>query len=181
MGLASISVWGSQRPSDMAAHYAIRHDVFVNEQGVLLMTDVDQWDSQPGVVHALAANGNTCAGTVRLYPMGDQGLWKGDRLAVVRSQRTTAVGAQLVRFATATARSRGGLVMIASVQLPNVRFFERLGWTRDGEPKDFYGLPHQPMRFDLTTAPPLSWMGRPDGLTFDGVAAERETALCPAA
>jgi hypothetical protein len=31
-----------------------------------------------------------------------------------------------------------------------VRFFERLGWTRDGGAEIYCGLPHQPMRIALT-------------------------------
>ena len=35
--------------------------------------------------------------------------------------------------------------MVAHIQLPNVAFFERLGWRRRGEPDDYVGVPHQPM------------------------------------
>ncbi len=180
MSKSRIPVWGAQRDDDLAAHYAIRHQVFVNEQGVLVQTDVDEHDSNPGVVHALAARGDHCAGAVRLYPLDDQGRWKGDRLAVLRNHRATIIGAQLVRFATATASSLGGDVMEASVQLANVKFFQRLGWTCDGETRVFFGLLHQPMLFDLHAAPPLNWPSRPDGLIYDRASGEQEHILCPA-
>ena len=176
-----ISVWHATQKADLAAHYAIRHDVFVNEQGVLMFTDVDEWDEEPGVVHVLAARGRRCAGSVRLYPLDGDGRWKGDRLAVHKNHRTTVVGAQLVRFATAAAAARGGKVMEASVQLPNVKFFQRLGWTCDGDERAFYGMLHQPMLFDLTKAPPLNWPGRPDGLITGDLSKNGGEAICPAA
>ena len=64
---------------------------------------------------------------MRLYPLGD-GLWKGDRLAVLPTARVHRLGAALVHFAVATAGSLGGSRMVAQVQVSNVRFFERLGW-----------------------------------------------------
>ena len=51
--------------------------------------------------------------------------------------------------------------MEASVQLPNVRFFEWLGWRRSGEPFRYYGLPHQLMLFDLTKVPAVDFGTRP--------------------
>ena len=42
--------------------------------------------------------------------------------------------------------------MTAHIQLANVRFFERLGWTRAGEPEIYAGLVHQPMSIALPTA-----------------------------
>ena len=178
---SAISVWRAADKADLAAHYAIRHDVFVNEQGVLLFTDVDRWDDQPGVVHVLAARGPHCAGSVRLYPLDGDGRWKGDRLAVLKNHRKTVIGAQLVRFATATAAARGGEVMEASVQLANVAFFQRLGWVSDGAERTFFGLLHQPMLFDLSTAPPLDWPGRPDVLVTGALQENGGEAICPAA
>jgi predicted N-acetyltransferase YhbS len=64
--------------------------------------------------------------------------------------RAHNIGAPLVRYAVATAGALGGAVMVAHIQPPNVRFFERLGWTRDGDAEIYCGLPHQPMRVALT-------------------------------
>ncbi|MDC0359352.1 GNAT family N-acetyltransferase [Acidimicrobiales bacterium] len=146
-----VACWAADQ-SDISCHFAIRHQVFVEEQGVMVFTDVDDWDRTPGTLHMIGASGNDMAGTVRLYALDDSGLWKGDRLAVLTSHRASHVGARLVRFAVATAAAAGGLVMHATVQLPNIRFFERLGWHRDGPAAQHYGLPHQPMAIDLPGA-----------------------------
>jgi GNAT superfamily N-acetyltransferase len=89
-------------------------------------------------------------GAVRLYPLDAAGeLWKGDRLAVLPEHRACHLGARLVRFAVATAGSRGGRRMIAHIQLPNVRFFEHLGWRAEGSPAPFHGVEHQLMAIGL--------------------------------
>jgi len=177
---STITVWCTEKKIDLATHYAIRQQVFVNEQGALVFTDVDRWDGHAEVVHVLAARGHICAGTVRLYPIDDHGGWKGDRLAVLKAHRVTVLGAQLVRFATATAAVQGGQFMEASVQLANVKFFQRLGWSCDGDEYSYFGLPHQPMLFDLSTAPPLKWKGRLDSVTLDEQIDIGRELLCPA-
>jgi len=156
---ATVSVWRATGP-DLAPHYAIRHRVFVIEQRALELTDLDARDIGKTTIHVLAAQGAYAAGTVRLYPL-EGGLWQGDRLAVLPSHRSSMVGAELVRFAVATAAARGGDVMRAQIQLPNVRFFERLGWIRSGDPAPYCGFDHQLMHFDLAQASDLHWPARP--------------------
>lgn len=175
-----VAVWAARRSEDLAAHYAIRHSVFVVEQGVLTLTDVDENDSLPDVVHALASRNGECAGAVRLYPLESAGRWKGDRLAV-RKRHRMRVGGHLVRFATATAAALGGQVMEASVQSPNVLFFQRLGWTCEGPETSLYGIPHQQMLFDLSKAPPLEWPARPRDLVMDWIKEQDQTPLCASA
>jgi putative N-acetyltransferase (TIGR04045 family) len=143
-----VACWTADQ-THLSCHFAIRHQVFVEEQRVMVFTDVDAWDRHPETHHALAASGNHMAGTVRLYELDDHGTWKGDRLAVLPAYRTSIVGARLVRYAVATAAAAGGKIMHATVQVPNTRFFERLGWERDGPVAAHYGLPHQPMAIDL--------------------------------
>jgi|TARA_B110000483_G_scaffold164841_1_gene195085 putative N-acetyltransferase (TIGR04045 family) len=121
----------------------------------MVLTDVDRWDDDCDTIHVVAAHGSEIAGTVRVYPLDDYGRWKGDRLAVLPAHRASLVGMRLVRFAVATAAAAGGLVMEASVQLPNVTFFERLGWRCDGEPTSYYGLPHQSMTITLDNVDPV--------------------------
>ena len=66
--------------------------------------------------------------------------------------RVRHLGALLVRFAVATAGERGGHTMVARIQLPNVRFFEQLGWHADGPPGPYHGVMHQPMAIPLGPA-----------------------------
>lgn len=134
--------------ADVAEHHRIRHAVFVTEQGVFAESDVDAHDAREDVVHVLATIGGQAVGTVRLYPVNAAGLWRGDRLAVLPGRRTAGAGAPLVRFAVATAASRGGVRMVAHVQPPNRRFFEHLGWTAGGV-ETYAGIPHLAMTIPL--------------------------------
>ena len=135
--------------SSLDEHLAVRHRVFVELQGLFEGSDVDAFDSLEDTLHAVAVVDGEVVGTVRLYPLGD-GLWKGDRLAVLPDARVHRLGAALVQFAVRTAGSLGGSRMVAQVQTSNVRFFERLGWELDGEPALYHGAPHQPMAIELS-------------------------------
>ncbi|MDN5916672.1 MAG: GNAT family N-acetyltransferase [Pseudonocardia sp.] len=140
-------------PDELAEHHRIRHAVFVGEQAVFTGSDVDAHDARDDVVHVLAWSDGVPVGTVRLYPLDPgTGLWQGDRLAVLRSSRAIGAGGPLVRFAVSSAGRAGGRAMLAHVQLPNQRFFERLGWTA-GETEIYAGLPHVTMSIELMTDP----------------------------
>lgn len=143
----------------LAAHHAIRHAVFVSEQGVFALSDVDAHDARDDVIHVLALHDGRPAGTVRLYPTGP-GEWLGDRLAVLPEFRSANIGGPLVRFAVATASARGGRVMHAHVQVPNERFFHRLGWSTAGAVETYVGHPHVPMSIALTAV--CTWLTGPE-------------------
>ena len=132
-------------------HYRIRHAVFVEEQAIFPESDIDEQDARDDVVRVLGLKGGQPVGAVRLYSVDEHtGLWKGDRLAVLADCRTRGAGAPLVRFAVAHARSHGGRRMIAHVQVANVPFFERLGWSAYRDAEEYLGLTHQPMDIALT-------------------------------
>jgi putative N-acetyltransferase (TIGR04045 family) len=158
-------------PDEAALHHRIRHEVFVLEQEVFPTSDRDAHDTFRSTIKVVAWAASPdgrweAGGAVRLYPR-EPGVWQGDRLAVLPPFRAWNLGGPLVRFAVDTAASLGGLEMLAHVQVANVRFFERLGWRRRGEPEVYVGLPHQLMAVDLTAAdrpglrrrsePPVSW------------------------
>jgi putative N-acetyltransferase (TIGR04045 family) len=135
---------------ELDRHFAIRRAVFCAEQGLFDGgDDRDARDDDPATLHVLGVEDGAIAGTVRLYPLDDAWLWQGDRLAVLPELRHSRLGAALVRFAVRTAGELGGARMVAMIQLPNVRFFELLGWRCDGAVLAFHGRDHQPMAIDL--------------------------------
>jgi putative N-acetyltransferase (TIGR04045 family) len=149
---------------ELAAHHAVRHQVFVVDQRLFVGNDRDERDLMADTLHAVGLDDDVVArgghdalvgaghgavvGAVRLYPLV-KGYWQGDRLAVLPEFRTHNIGALLVRFAVATAGARGGSDMVAHIQPRNVRFFECLGWLRDGAEETYCGHPHVPMRISL--------------------------------
>jgi putative N-acetyltransferase (TIGR04045 family) len=136
--------------SERADHLAIRHRIFVEEQAVFSVSDLDPHDRDDATVAVLGYSDGVVVGTVRLFAL-DPGAerWQGDRLAVLAPYRTLGVGAPLVRYAVATAAALGGRIMTAHIQPANVTFFERLGWAAAGRLETYAGLPHQPMSIDL--------------------------------
>jgi putative N-acetyltransferase (TIGR04045 family) len=148
-------------PAELAAVAALRHEVFVTEQGLFAGNDRDEHDTSPEVIHLVGLIDGAVCGTVRLYRRTPEtGLWKGDRLAVRRGYRHLGLGGPLVRQAVATAARYGGRQMLAMIQPDNVAFFERLGWRRTGALEEYVGVPHQRMLIDLpgkpASAPPGS-------------------------
>jgi putative N-acetyltransferase (TIGR04045 family) len=139
----------AETADELAAHHAVRHQVFVLDQALFAGTDRDDRDLMPGTLHAVGVDAGAVVGAVRLYPLDGGGLWQGDRLAVLPAARVRQLGALLVRFAVATAGERGGHTMVARIQLPNVRFFEHLGWHADGPAGPYHGVIHQPMAIPL--------------------------------
>ena len=148
--------------AERCAHFRIRHQVFVIEQGMFGGSygeasgaggdDTDVHDDDPATIHVIGRADETSCGTVRLYPLGPDngGRWKGDRLAVLACYRHLGLGAPLVRFAVSSAARLGGREMEAFIQPANIAFFRWLGWRRTGDLVDYAGLPHQRMLIDLT-------------------------------
>jgi putative N-acetyltransferase (TIGR04045 family) len=144
----------AQSGDERERHFAVRHAVFVVEQALFSPDDRDDRDRDPATLHAVGFAGDEIAGAVRLYPVEEPGVWKGDRLAVLPGHRKGALGAQLVRFAVATAGELGGRVMVAMIQLPNVEFFSALGWRESGPIRPYHGVAHQPMEIALRPVSP---------------------------
>jgi putative N-acetyltransferase (TIGR04045 family) len=136
--------------AELADHFAIRHRIFVDEQAIFADSDLDLHDRDASVVALIGYCDGVAAGTVRLFAIEPaDGIWQGDRLAVLAPYRTRGLGAPLVRCAVATAGVLGGRLMSAHIQLANVRFFQRLGWETRGKREIYAGLVHQPMSIEL--------------------------------
>jgi putative N-acetyltransferase (TIGR04045 family) len=136
--------------AELALYRSVRHQVFVREQGIFVGSDLDEHDLPEAAICLLGFCGGVGAGGVRLYELDrTAGLWQGDRLAVLPRFRTVGLGGPLVRCAVATAGSLGGRQMVAHIQLPNVDFFTRLGWSPAGGTETYAGRPHQQMHISL--------------------------------
>jgi putative N-acetyltransferase (TIGR04045 family) len=136
--------------AERRAHFAIRQAVFVEEQAMFSGSDVDEHDAH--AVHIIAINQMTgqVVGAVRVYE-AEPGVWYGGRMAVLKEYRRhlPPIGPLLDRLAERTVSERGCRRFLAYIQLQNVRFFERLGWSKIGEPAPHCGQPHQLMEANL--------------------------------
>lgn len=142
----------ARTPEELAGHFRVREEVFVDEQGLFDGTDRDQWDEAG--LHIVAIADGEVVGAVRLYPLDEAGLWQGDRLAVSSTARQLRAGGTLVRCAVRTAGALGGHLMIARIQAPIVPLFRFLGWERVGGLIEYRGVPHQRMTIPLSGAEP---------------------------
>ena len=136
-------------------HLAVRHAIFVEEQGLFNGIDVDEHDRDAIPIIAVDTQTGTVAGAVRCYPASDD-VWYGGRLAVLQPYRHSAasIGANLCRVAEATVIAHGCRQFLAYIQSQNVRFFQRLGWRVIGGLVLHQGQPHQLMQASLAAAQP---------------------------
>lgn len=141
---------------ERATAFAIRHDVFVLEQGVPADLEVDDLDATAD--HFLLYDGDVAVGAGRLVfeppgfagiavPLGPVGHL--GRLAVLSPGRGLGSGAQLVHAIEERARERSLRVMVLAAQTHAVGFYERLGYLAYGEEFDDAGLPHRWMSRSL--------------------------------
>ena len=110
--------------------FEIRKEVFVLEQKLFVDTDVDENDAKS--IHLAAEWNHEIVGTVRVFPVNNNGHWIGGRLAVKNGFRNTGAGELLVREAVEYVKSRGCTKFTAHIQLENVPFFSRVGWKTIG-------------------------------------------------
>lgn len=135
----SVTVVTGSWPELGAAASAIRHEVFVEEQRVPVELELDEFDAV--CIHALARDGETALGTGRLLPDGHIG-----RMAVRREARGAGIGSKLLRALMQQAQQRGDSAVVLHAQLSAVGFYQRHGYTPEGDVFMDAGIEHIAMR-----------------------------------
>ncbi|MFF7774193.1 GNAT family N-acetyltransferase [Streptomyces tanashiensis] len=141
---------------DRESCFAVRREVFVEEQGVPQELEYDTYDATAVHVLAVRADG-VPLGTGRLLHGADAaGKTGGDasvgslgRLAVNQAARGLGVGAALVRGIEDAARERGLSAVDLHAQTHALGFYERLGYVAYGPEFPDAGMPHRAMRRTL--------------------------------
>ncbi len=128
--------------ADMAAVYALRHEVFVVGQDVPEDLERDELDAVSD--HVVAVLDSSVVGTGRLLPDGTIG-----RMAVLSSARGAGVGAALLGSIEARARSRGLPSVQLHAQVHARAFYERAGYSAYGVVYVEAGIDHVSMRKSL--------------------------------
>lgn len=124
--------------------FAIREEVFVNEQGFALEIEQDAYDATS--VHAVAYNrlGKPLA-TGRLLPTSVVDSVKASkigRMAVHRVMRGSKLGTDIINSLVAVAKARGDALVLLNSQMNAQKFYSKQGFTAQGEPFDDEGMPH---------------------------------------
>ena len=162
---------------ELDGYWALRRQIFCEEQGIFFGTDRDEFDEHaiPIVCETIVAGmEDGVVGVVRIDERAP-GLWYGSRLGVAPDYRSIrqlspsvsvrnslpvhrglgALGAGLIYKAVSTAHALGCTEFLATVQHQNARFFQRLHWEPLGT-LDLFGLPHVKMRADLNYYQPAT-------------------------
>lgn len=119
---------------------AVRYAVFVEEQGVPVELEWDEWDEPSWHALAVAEDGTVLA-TGRLLPDGHIG-----RMAVLQSARGTGVGAKVLDALMQKAAELGYPELVLNAQTHAMPFYARAGFAPVGEPFEEAGIPHMEMR-----------------------------------
>ena len=131
---------------DLTTCLALRHEVFVVEQGVSLEDEQDGRDAQAH--HILARVDGKPMGTARILIKGETG--KIGRVCVLSAARGTGLGAGLIHACLEHLRSIPGLHRAElGAQTHALAFYERLGFRAYGPVYDDAGMPHRDMERPL--------------------------------
>ena len=112
--------------------------------------DRDALDHQANHVVAFDETGR-CVGTGRFVRRDNRVVQIG-RMAVAAEHRRHGVGALVIDALERMAVLRGITEVVLHAQLPSVKFFERRGYTQEGEAFKEEGVPHVRMRKVLLPA-----------------------------
>lgn len=144
----------AQSDTELAAYFVLRQTIFVKEQGLFSLDDRDELDAiaYPIIAVAHQQPDQPVVGIVRIYEP-EPGLWYGGRLGVDAAYRRGGqIGKGLIYKAVTTANSWGCDQFLATVQLQNVRFFQRLHWHSLAE-ITICNRPHHQMEAELSYYP----------------------------
>ncbi len=140
--------------SEITAYYALRHKIFVEEQALFKNDDVDTLDAIAHPIIAIEPDAPSLEilGVVRIYE-AEHRLWYGGRLGTHPDyRRGWHIGKGLINKAVTTANAWGCDRFLATGQVQNVRFFQRLHWD-SLEEIEIRGIAHHLMQANLDYYP----------------------------
>jgi predicted GNAT family N-acyltransferase len=140
-----IEVREARDEAEREALLALRHEVFVGEQGVPRELEIDEHDER--AVHIVALEDGELVGTCRVLQAGSQA--KFGRLVVARAARGQGIGAALLAAAERRAREMGCNQMVLAAQTSAMGIYERAGYTARGKVFLDAGIEHMTMEKPL--------------------------------
>jgi predicted GNAT family N-acyltransferase len=131
---------------ELAWAHAVRHEVFVQEQGVPDEIERDILDAVADHVVGFVDGVPLGAGRLIAQVGGDPETGLLGRLAVLKEARGAGLGAALVLAIEEQAARRGLAAVELHAQTQARGFYERLGYTVCGAEYEEAGIAHLPMR-----------------------------------
>ena len=136
-----IEVREARGDAERAAALALRHEVFVEEQGVPVELEVDEHDDD--ALHLVALDQDRLVGTCRVVRDGARA--KFGRLVVARDARGAGIGRALLDDAERRSRADGAERMVLTAQVAAMGLYERAGYTARGDVFLDAGIEHMTM------------------------------------
>ncbi|TYT62025.1 GNAT family N-acetyltransferase [Natrialba swarupiae] len=133
----------AENDRERADAFAVRHRVFVEEQGVDEDLEYDEHDAE--ATHFVAYDDGEPIGAARLRTLAGE-CGKVERVAVVQSRRGEGIGRALMETLEDEAESRGLSSFILHSQTRVAEFYRRLGYERCGPEFEEAGIPHVEMQ-----------------------------------
>ena len=133
---------------DLSDAYAVRIEVFCDEQGYRLEQELDELDRRPATWHLVLYDGGYPAAAGRLYPKGDGVMGLG-RLRFRNTSPGAALGAGWVRNRAGKAAELGASVSQLDAQTRARGFYEKQGYRVCGEEHMDGHVPHVMMEKKL--------------------------------
>jgi putative N-acetyltransferase (TIGR04045 family) len=133
-------------------YWELRSAIFCEEQHLFEATDRDEIDADAYPITAIHHGSSHCGQVVGVVRIAEQQprIWYGGRLGVQREfRRHNQIGKGLIWKAVTTAHGWGCDRFLATVQIQNVRFFQRLHWSSIDE-LEIKGIRHHLMEADLS-------------------------------
>ncbi|MDS0294833.1 GNAT family N-acetyltransferase [Halogeometricum luteum] len=129
--------------------FAVRFDVFVDEQGVDEELEWDEHD-EPGAeaTHLVAYDDGAVVGAARVRPY-DEETAKVERVVVAADRRGEGWGERVMRAAEEEAHAARFSRVKLHAQIRVQEFYESLGYRAVGEEFEDAGIPHVEMRKSL--------------------------------
>ena len=122
----------------------IRTQVFICEQGI---TEADEWDDQDVISqHFVIYDQDQPIATARLLQNHSVG-----RVAVVKAYRGQGIGQMIMLEIISYAQKQRLSVLTLSSQVHAISFYEKLGFTVQGNSYDECGISHIEMTMNLNT------------------------------
>lgn len=145
----SVSLKLVETPTELEGAISVRMRVFVGEQGIPANVEVDDDDTAPDTLHAVALRQGVVIATGRLLPDVDGKGPHIGRMAVLQEWRRTGVGGQVLDFLENQARQLGFGRITLHAQEYVKSFYADHGYREAGDMFLEVDIPHREMVKDL--------------------------------
>ncbi len=119
----------------------LRHDIFVNEQGIPFSDEFDGLDDKSDTIHCDLSKSNKLLAYARIWKISDTTARFG-RIVVSPEERRKGYGQKIIRYALSVAIEKGYKEVKVEAQVQAIDFYEKCGFIRIGEAFVDAGIPH---------------------------------------